>query len=328
MTPRPSERGAALLTVLLLVAVMATVAATALDRITLATRLHANVSSAGNARAWLGTAEWLAAVRIEDLLAADAAQTTLAGGWMGRERTIALPDGGTARATVNDGGNCFNLNSLVFADDSGARFARPRGIEQFTGLMVVIGIPAGEAERIAAAAADWIDSDSAPSPAGAEDNAYAGRPGPVVAANTLMADASELRAVNGMSARHYAALERWICALPVAELSPININTLLPAQAPLLAMLSPRLISPTMARAQLAARPVGGYGSVDRFWNSPVMREIDMPAEVAEQVRTRTDWFLLEASVSAGGLEMSETALIDARRPPARVVRRQWGETG
>lgn len=328
MIPRPSERGAALLTVLLLVAVMATVAATALDRITLATRLHANAANAGHARAWLGTAELLAATRIEDLLAIDAAQTTLAGGWMGAKRTFALPGGGTVTATVSDGGNCFNLNGLVLADESGARFARPRGIEQFTGLMVLLGISASEAERISAAAADWIDSDSAPAPSGAEDSAYSDRPGPVLAGNTLMADPSELRAVSGVTPRHYATLERWICALPVAELSPINVNTLIAEQAPLLAMLSPRQISLSLARAQLAARPAGGYGSVNRFWTSALMQGIDIPADVTAQVKTRTSWFLLDASVSAGGLEVSETALIDARDKPAQIVRRQWGTAG
>ena len=89
----------------------------------------------GQARAWLTTAELLAATRLEDLLAADTGQTTLAGNWMGVERSIALPDGGTVRARVDDGGNCFNLNSLVERRQDGTLVARAIGRSQFEALM-------------------------------------------------------------------------------------------------------------------------------------------------------------------------------------------------
>ena len=314
-----TERGAALLTVLLLVAVMATIGATALDRIGLATRLAANVSTAAQSRAWLGTAELLATARIEDLLALDQSQTTLAGGWLGVERSIALPDGATVRATVGDGGNCFNLNGLVERQLDGVLVGRPRGREQFIGLMAVLGIAAAEADRIASSATDYIDTDSTPLPAGAEDGA---RSSP---ANAMMADPSELRAVTGVIPRHYGALERWICALPIAEPAPINVNTMLPEQAPLLAMLAPGVLDVGRARAVLTARPPDGYGSVLNFWNSPVLNGLEVPADAASQVRVRSAFFTLRATVKAGDSEVQERALIDARSTPARIIQRQWG---
>lgn len=326
MTPPRSERGAALLTVLLLVAVMATIAATALDRLSLATRLAGNVVTLGQARAWLGTAELLAATRLEDLVAASPGETTLAGGWMGVERTIALPDGASVRATVRDGGNCFNLNSLVEAAPDGTLVARPRGLEQFTALMMLLGIGSGEAIGIAGATTDFIDSDSVVGPAGGEDGAYGGLGEPTRPANRLLADKSELRAVAGVTPRIYATLDPWICALPVAELSPINVNTLLPEQSLLLAMLAPTQLTPALARAQLAGRPQGGYGSVYRFWASPILASLNLPSEVTAQTQARTTWFALTASVAAGGLDVTETALIDVRQAPAVVVRRQWGD--
>lgn len=314
MTVPPGERGAALLTVLLLVAVMATIAAAALDRIGVATRLAANVSTIAQARAWLGTAELLAAARIEDLLAADPSQTTLAGNWLGVERSIALPDGATVRARVEDGGNCFNLNGLVERRPDGRLAERPRGRDQFVGLMVLLGIPAGEAERIAGSAAGYIIGGSAPSAA--------------LQPNRMMADASELRAVAGVTSRHFGILERWLCALPTDEPAAINVNTLLVEQAPLLAMLAPDVLDISRARAQLAARPPDGYGSVLQFWNSPTLRGLEIPAASAQQARVRTSFFTLKAVVGAGEVEVHETALIDARATPARIVRRQWGEAG
>ncbi|TXC74335.1 general secretion pathway protein GspK [Sphingorhabdus soli] len=326
MTPPRSERGAALLTVLLLVAVMATIAATALDRLSLATRLAGNAVTLGQARAWLGTAELLATTRLEDLVAASPGETTLAGGWMGIERTIALPDGASVRATVRDGGNCFNLNSLVEATPDGMLVARPRAGEQFAALMVLLGIGSGEALGVAGATTDFIDSDSVVGPAGGEDGAYGGRDA-ALPANRLLADKSELRAVAGVTPRIYATLDPWICALPVAELSPINVNTLLPEQSLLLAMLASTQLTPALARAQLAGRPQGGYGSVYRFWASPILASLKLPSEVTAQTQVRTTWFTLSASVAAGGLDVTEAALIDARQAPAVVVRRQWGET-
>ena len=319
MTVPSRERGAALLTVLLLVAVMATIGATALDRIGLATRLAANVSTAAQSRAWLGTAELLATARIEDLLAIDQSQTTLAGGWLGAERTISLPDGGTVRATVGDGGNCFNLNGLVQRQSDGELTGRPRSREQFLGLMALLGIAPGEADRIASSVTDYIDSDSVPLPAGAEDGGEALPP------NRLMADVSELRAVSGVTARHYGMLERWLCALPIAEPAPINVNTLLVEQAPLLAMLAPGVIDMARARAQLSSRPPHGYGSVLNFWNSPVMSGVEAPSEAASQVRVRSSFFTLKTVVTVGDSEVEGRALIDARSSPARIVHRQWG---
>jgi len=326
MTPPHAERGAALLTVLLLVAVMAAVAATALDRLSLATRLAGNAVTLGQARAWLGTAELLATTRLEDLVAASPGETTLAGGWLGVERTIALPDGASVRATVRDGGHCFNLNSLVEAAPDGRLVARPRGRDQFAALMVLLGIDSGAALGIAGATADFIDGDSVVGPAGAEDGAYGGRGGGARTANRLLADKSELRAVAGVTPQIYATLDPWICALPVAELSPINVNTLLPEQSLLLAMLAPAQLTPALARAQLAGRPQGGYGSVYRFWASPTLANLKLPGEVTTQTQVRTTWFALTANVAAGGLDVTETALIDAHGPRALVVRRQWSD--
>ena len=320
MTVPPQEKGAALLTVLLLVAVMATIAATALDRISVRTRLTANVATVAQGRMWLETAELLGMTRIEDLLSADEAQT-LPRGWLGAERTISLPDGAVVRARLEDAGNCFNLNSLVEQRNNGELVARRMALTQFTALMTLIGIQEGEAVRIAASAADFIDSDSAPLPAGAEDGSRA-----TLVANRMMADASELRAVAGVSERHYNVLKPWICALPTTDLSPINVNTLLAEQAPLLAMLAPGKLDVARARAQIASRPADGYGSVVKFWDSPTLAGVDPSPETGQQVKVRTAFFRLRASVESAGLDVHETVMIDARRKPAHIVSRSFGE--
>jgi general secretion pathway protein K len=313
------ERGAALLSVLVLVAVMATVAATALDRIGIGTRLAVNAATVGQGRAWLESAELLATTRIEDLLAADETKT-LRAGWLGLERSVSLPGGAVVRARIEDGGNCFNLNSLVLRGEDGQLAARPQAVNQFAALMTMLGINGGEAARIAASASDYIDSDSVPQTLGAEDG------GKVLPANHMMADPSELRAVAGVTDRHYALLSRWICALPAPEPSAINLNTLLPEQSPLLAMVAPGRIDPQRARAALGQRPAAGFDDALDFWQLPGLAGIDLPSGAVDQTKVRTSFFILKARVEFSGIDMRETALIDARATPARVIRRSWAD--
>lgn len=322
MTPNDRETGAALLSVLLLVAVMATIAATALDRLGVGTRLVANAATVGQARGWLAMAERLATTRIEDLLAADRSKTTLAGGWLGVERSIALPGGAIVRARVRDGGNCFNLNSLVDRRPDGRLTYRPTAIKQFAGLMVALGIHEGEAARIAASASDYVDTDNYPQSLGSEDG------GEVLPANAMMADPSELRAVAGVTDRHYGLLRRWVCALPTTDLPKINVNTLLPEQAPLIAMLAPGQLDVARARAAISARPAGGFERGSQFWQLPGLAGVQKMPDATEQLQVRTSFFLLEATVVSSEVEAGETALIDARAIPARVIRRSWAEVG
>ena len=322
---RQSERGAALLSVLLMVAVLAVIAATTLDRLTLSTKLSANGNALAQARMFSYAAENIAAARIEDLLARDAAQTTLEGGWLGREQVLPIPVG-TATATVRDGGNCFNLNSLV-TETEGKYLSNSTGQDQFTSLMVVLGINEGFARPVASAAADWADSDGLSLPSGAEDDAYRGAAKPYLAANRIYAHPSELRAVKGVTPAIYAKLRGWICALPEAELSPLNVNTLLPEQAPLLAMLfGPGKLSPAAARSYLAKRPASGYGSLIRFWEAPELAALKPPSTVQEQVKLTSKYFLLDSRVSVGELALQGEAMIVGDPAPARVIWRSWGE--
>jgi general secretion pathway protein K len=322
---KPGERGAALLTVLLLVSVMAVLSASALERLRLSTRLAANAGAIDQARAYTLAAEGIALTRIDALIAADPARTPVAGGWNGRETILPLP-GGVATATVRDGGNCFNLNSVVSGQPGQPLLARPLGIGQFVALMRAIGIGEGQARKVAVSLSDWIDTDTAAQPEGAEDSAYAGGERPYRTANTLVADPSELRAVAGVTPELYGKLRPWVCALPVTDLSPININTLSPDQAPLLTMLAPDKLTPDRVRALLLQRPVEGYEGNYAFWQGSSLAGMSVGPEAEAQTGVRTRWFALALKVRLRDSEVDEQALVDASVAPARLVRRSWGE--
>ncbi|MDB5688361.1 MAG: type secretory pathway component PulK [Sphingomonas bacterium] len=332
MTGRPpaigkgaAEEGAALLTVLLLVAVMAALSAVVLERLRLATHLATNGIALDQARAFAVGGEAVIVARIAGFAGPGIERTTLAGNWNKRAFTIPIP-GGLAVARVRDGGNCFNLNSVAEGATATELTTRPAGQQQFVALQEALGIDRGTAMRIAAALADWIDGDVVPNPGGAEDADYARAARPYRTANTLIAEGSELRAVAGVTPEIYATLRPWICALPGAQMSPINVNTLLPDQAPLLAMLLPGRIDVGRAREVLVRRPSAGWGSTADFWRTQTLANLTVPAEAASQVQIKTRWFALDLDVQLAGAQVTETALIDGGLVPARVLLRRWGE--
>jgi general secretion pathway protein K len=322
--PKPSERGAALLTVLLIVAIMAVLAASALERLKLATHLTSNGAAIEQARAYAFAAETVARYRIGDLIQRDASRTTLEGDWAGKPTNFPI-DGGLATARIDDGGNCFNINSLAERQQDGVLTARLLGIAQFARLMTLVEVPGRDAAAIAAAAADWIDTDTVPQPGGAEDLAYANAGRAARTANTLMADPAELRVVAGMTPAIYSRLRPFICALPVTDLTNININTLRLGQAPLLAMLLPGL-DPTRAATAIDARPLRGWDSTATFWNLPGLAGTPPADDTRNQVRLTTRWFNVAVTIELADAELEEHALIDAALKPAKLARRSYGE--
>lgn len=321
------ERGAALLAVLILVAITGAIAAASLEKLRLSRMVAGNVVAIDQARQSAIGAEQLAMLIVNDLVVQDRTKTTLTGNWNGGVRRVPMPGGGVVEARLRDGGNCFNINSVVQGEpDSLVR--RGSGIDQFASLMVLRGVPEPDARRIAEASADWVDTDTIAGPGGAEDSAYASGPQPFRTANTFFADVSELRVLPGMRPEHYERIRPWLCALPVAELSPINVNTLLPHQALLLSALTQGRLGEEAARRVLAMRPAAGWSSPVEFWRTDMLRGLAIPLDVQQQPQMRTDWFAIDVRSNVGESEFLETVLVDARFQPVRLVQRRWTREG
>jgi general secretion pathway protein K len=141
-----------------------------------------------------------------------------------------------------------------------------------------------------------------------------------------MADPSELRAVAGVTPEIYARLRPWICALPVTDLSPINVNTIAPEQAALVAMLVPARVSLANARAMIASRPRAGFADIASFWALPALAGITPSPEVLAQPQLKPRWFALRMAINLGNAAFEENALIDGAQRPAKLVARRYGE--
>ncbi len=322
--PKRREEGAALLAVLLLVALIATLAALAMDRLGLATHLAFPARTIDQARAYAFGAEALVSLIVDDLTDRSSGSVRLPAGWREELRTIPV-EGGIIRARIHDGGNCFNLNSLVEGNAATGWKARQQGMVRFLTLLEIIGVTESHARPIVAAATDWIDSDTEPQPLGAEDRVYANAAVAYRAADTLMADPSELRTVAGITPEIYQRLRPWVCTLPNAEPAVLNVNILQPEQAPLLAMLYDGRLGLSQAAALLRDRPPGGWATSQQFLQSPQINALASVSGLANEVDVRTHWFTLDLDVALDGAQVKERALIDGRIAPARVLMRRWG---
>ena len=320
------ERGAPWLAVLQIGALTWSIAVSMVEGLRLSRAVAANAAARDQGRLFADGVAQLAMLTIDDLVVQSPQRTTLAGGWNGASRTIQLPGGGSAAVAVRDGGNCFNLNSVVDGQPGRPSVRRPSGIAQFMGLMIALQVPEPEARRIAEAAADWVDSDALPGPGGAEDETYLAAPAPYRTGNTLFADPGEVRVLAGMTPEIHARLGPWLCALPVTDLSPLNINTLGLEQAPLLAMLAPGQLTVERARQVLARRPAAGWNNQVEFWRIEAMSALIVPLDVQLQPQLRTGWFTLEVQVNLRESDYRETMLVDARLQPSRIVQRRWSE--
>ena len=110
----------------------------------------------------------------------------------------------------------FNLNNLVDKDG----IIDPQQLQQFKKLLTLLDLSPGLADRVA----DWIDADSTPHGMdGAEDDEYTRLDPSYRAGNTLLVSPTELLLI--MPAEEYQKLAGYVAALPGRKRTKININT-------------------------------------------------------------------------------------------------------
>ncbi|WP_255407549.1 MULTISPECIES: type II secretion system minor pseudopilin GspK [Luteimonas] len=313
------QRGTALLSVLLMTVVMGVLVVAILDDVRFGLRRSGNAEAVAQAQRFALGAEALARRRVAEL-ARDGVGTAE---WSGKPMLFPI-ENGLVRASLRDGTDCFNLNSVVDGvPDQWMR--REIGVRQYVALLGAIGFSAAQAQALADTLADWIDTDAQRAPLGAEDSTYLSRRPAYRTAGTLLAEPSELRAIHGYEAAIYARIRPYVCALPQAALSPVNVNALAPERAALLTMLTLGAVPPDEARGMLAARPARGWHDPAAFFAQPQLVAANLPNDIYDQVALRSDWFVLEADVEYAGAQVTLNALLQQEGArPARLAARRW----
>ena len=314
------QHGVALLTVLLLVLVMSTLLVGLLDDIRFGLRRSSNVETVAQARWDALAAEAFARRRIDAI----AGLPSIADAGGGR-RSFALPvEQGLLEARVEDASHCFNLNSVVQgANEFVVR--RDNGIRQYRALLQALDIPEAHARQLADTLVDWIDGDQQPQPHGHEDAAYRSGGGGYLTASTRLAEPSELRALRGYDADTYARLRPWVCTLPTHAPTPLNVNTLLPTQAPLLVMLTAGGLDIAAARSLIATRPASGWPDAAAFWREPPLQALALDNDTLAQAATRPRLFRLHVEVTRGPARLVLASLLEhGTDGRTRLLARQW----
>jgi general secretion pathway protein K len=211
---RGAQRGVALITAVLMVALATILAVNVSFRGMLDQRRAATIFASDQAfQIALGAEAWAA-----DFLRQDKQDTQT--DHLGENWARPLPplpvDGGSVAGRLEDLQGRFNLNSLLFPDGT----VNAEAVKQLERVLAMLGLEPGWATAMA----DWIDGDANPGfPDGAEDSVYTGRSPPYLAANMPITRASEIMALPEFGAERYAKLKPYVTALPVG--TPLNVCT-------------------------------------------------------------------------------------------------------
>ncbi|MBE0484235.1 MAG: type II secretion system minor pseudopilin GspK [Bacterioplanes sp.] len=257
---RSSQSGLALITVLLIFALVSVMAIAMVQRQSQDIQRSANAFTMQQARAYTYAAE--AAIKSGLYLSwsNDKNKDHINDEWA-QPRTFPL-EPGTARIEIQDAQGRFNLNSL---HPSSAN--RTVQAQRFTNLLNLLGLDVD----YAAMWSRWLDENSQ------EDNRYqAGREQPYRAAYQACQHVSEVLLLDGMDRESYQRLEPYISCLPFS--SPLNVNT---ATAAVLAALDVNL---TLADGQsiVDARGDKGFSTLDDFWSLSVIEPYTRPRDPNE----------------------------------------------
>ncbi|UPQ82963.1 type II secretion system minor pseudopilin GspK [Pseudomonas knackmussii] len=266
-----TQRGVALITVLLVVAIVTVVCAGMIARQQLSIRGTANQAQARQAWHYALGGEALAqSILRRDLRAsgtgAGAGQPAvdhLLEPWALPQPAYDLDEGqGQVQVRIEDLAGRFNLNSLVQQQQPNAA-----ALAQFRRLLLRLQISEPYAERLV----DWLDTDQQPSgEQGAEDNAYLLLDPPYRTGGRRIEDLSELRLLLDMRDEDFQRLAPFVTALPAD--TPLNVNT---ASAMVLSSLADSL-SLSTAEALVQARQAGPFRDAANFMAQPALGGVQL----------------------------------------------------
>lgn len=316
-----SERGASLVSALLLVAVMSSLAMALFTDLRFSMRRSANLEVRDQAYWYAVGAREFAEISIERAMQAPDDTLRPEAAWLSGQRVFPINDGQLV-GRVRDASNCFNLNSLVSLEANGLLVGDPLQQRRFDALLQAIGLPVQQSAVISAELTDWLDSDQRPVISGAEDDSYARAGRQYRTGNTLLAEREELLALASMTPRIYSEIEPFVCAHPMVENVPLNINTLQFDQAPLLVAMFAGELSRTTADGILIERPQTGFAAMQAFWELEVFDSIQIEAEHRQAIGRTSKYFQIEVDVLYAGARFRLSEMVEWRGGIRRLTQR------
>ena len=301
---KQTPKGVALITVMLIIALIAILATQMTARLQLQMQRTTNIGSNQQAYWYAMGAEAFAKRILIQSFEDDAEVTHLGQLWAQGENTFPV-DFGEITGEITDLNSCFNLNALKVDSEetnnnSTTAVKKSPARAAFEELLIAInieGVGSFEAEYMADALNDWLDADgSISSSGGAEDNDYAAKEFPYLAANNYLASIGELRVVEHFTVEVIEKLKDYACILPNTNMNKININTIAQDQPEILvAMLG---ISQNEASQALSSRGEEGFKDINEFFALTELVEAKIAPEKKQYFAVKSEYFKLKTTAS------------------------------
>ena len=304
--PASGQRGIALISVLLITAILIGLTTQILSSQHLVIQQNQNTFEQSQAVQYvLGAEELTRQVLYDDAVNSGPGVDHLYEFWAQPVLPLDLDGIGVMQAYVLDLNRCFNLNWLADDEDK-AQYKRLQRL--LTHLQL--------SPELADLIKDWVDSDQQVSALGAEDSAYQMQTPAHFAANQPMLDLSELNMLIDVDPLEVQVLSGEVCLVPDTQ-SKINVNT---AAAETLYALDNAI---SIQDAQAIAQAARNYQNVAEFvQNHPEF------AAVQHRLSVTSEYFLLVAEARLNRSRVSLTSVLyrDASNGRITLLHRDFGK--
>lgn len=301
-----NQSGLALISVLLIFAIVAVLATAMIDRQSLDIQRSANLLALQQARAYTSGIEY--AVRSGLQLDYEAGKEVdhLLEEWA-KPHTYPL-EPGVAEIQIFDAQSRFNLNGLHKTASN-----RSVQIQRFKNLLSELGVD----EKIADSTQRFMDEESL------ADNDYLSAEPAYRASYNLFKHPSELLLVEGVDREAYRKLKPYISTLPVA--ATLNVNT---ASNKVMAALSTSW-SLSDADSVISNRGEKGFTSVDDFWGqSEVKTFTEKTSTSNDELNNKELWDKTDFSVNSQYFEVFSKVTLADRIATVEMLIYRNSETG
>ena len=234
----------------------------------------------------------------------------------------------TVVSQVEDAQDCFNVNNLLAEDkvtqaqNASAVPAKPLKALVIEQILTKSGIGQSTAEEIYLQLLDYLDGDLTTSKEGVESDAWAGVLPARQPANQMMRAIVELKLLPAFPATAYAKVSQLLCALPDSA-SKVDVNTLRPEQAVILAALFPGKLTEDDAVRLLASRPETGWENMEAFskvleQNFPQLKD-DLP-RVADQISINSRYFRVNYTGNTDDLTLRVISQLQVNQEAGEII--------
>jgi general secretion pathway protein K len=303
--PRTQQRGIALMTVLLILAIATVVLVSMSSSRQLDIRRTENLIRATQTWEYLFSLEtWASEVLQHDIHTNKV--DSFDDSW-----TKPLPEtrvqGGKIQADITDLQGRFNLNNLLVDGQPS-----DPDIQRFQRLLVFLDINPDITNTLL----DWIDKDmDIRLPNGAEDETYMRQTPPYRSANRFFADVSELLLIQGMTRKDYEKLKPYVYA--ANAYAPLNINT----AKPLLIRCLAKDLSDYQTELLIRARNKHPFETTNDFLKHDALAGLGL---AADSLSTTSNYFLLSGTIQVGKILLQfDSYLTREDNGKIAVVKRQ-----